>query len=106
MRSFFPETRAVVLTISDRCFKGEQTDRSGPAVVELLEGAGVGEVAAATLPDELDEIVVALERYAALAELIVTTGGTGLAERDVTPEATEIVCERRVDGLAERMREA
>src|SRR6201986_1801325 len=103
MRSFFPETRAVVLTISDRCFKGEQMDRSGPAVVEMLEEAGVGEVAASTLPDELDVIVRALQKYAAAAELIVTTGGTGLAVRDVTPEATGMVCERRVDGLAERM---
>jgi len=56
------------------------------------------------LPDELDEIVAALRRNAKVVDLIVTTGGTGLAARDVTPEATRLVCERLVDGLAERMR--
>jgi molybdenum cofactor synthesis domain-containing protein len=101
----FPEgTRTVVLTISDRCARGEQVDRSGPAVVELLQSAGAGAVVAEALPDERDVIVSALERHAANAELIVTTGGTGLAERDVTPEATRQVCERLVEGLAERMR--
>ena len=57
-----------------------------------------------TLPDELELIAAALSRYAKVAGLIVTTGGTGLAARDVTPEATRLVCERMVDGLAERMR--
>lgn len=57
-----------------------------------------------TLPDELDLIVASLRRHAASANLIVTTGGTGLAPRDVTPEATRLVCDRLVDGLAERMR--
>jgi len=57
-----------------------------------------------TLPDELDLIASALRRHAKGAELIVTTGGTGLAPRDVTPEATKLVCERLIDGLAERMR--
>ena len=57
-----------------------------------------------TLPDELDAIITALRHYARNAELIVTTGGTGLAPRDVTPDATRLVCERLVDGLAELMR--
>jgi molybdopterin adenylyltransferase len=57
-----------------------------------------------TLPDEADLIVAALRRHAEGAGLIVTTGGTGLGPRDVTPEATKKVCERMVDGLAERMR--
>ena len=61
-------------------------------------------VAAEILPDELDLIAAALRRHAADAGLIVTTGGTGLAARDVTPEATRLVCERMVDGMAERMR--
>ena len=56
------------------------------------------------LPDELDLIAAALRRHAEAAGLIVTTGGTGLAARDVTPEATRLVCERLIDGLAERMR--
>jgi molybdenum cofactor synthesis domain-containing protein len=98
------QARAVVLTISDRCFRSEQEDRSGPAVSRLLEKAGLRIAAAETLPDELDPIASALRRHAVNADLIVTTGGTGLAARDVTPEATRLVCDRLVDGLAERMR--
>jgi molybdopterin adenylyltransferase len=101
---FSSDIRAVVLTISDRCSRGEQVDLSGPAVRQLLEAAGAGFVTAETLPDELDLITVALRRHAHGADLIVTTGGTGLAARDVTPEATRLVCERLIDGLAERMR--
>jgi len=97
-------TRVVVLTISDRCSQGLQEDRSGPAIVEMLEAAGAAEVVTETLPDEVDLIAEALRRHALNAGLIVTTGGTGLAARDVTPEATRMVCERMVDGLAERMR--
>jgi molybdenum cofactor synthesis domain-containing protein len=98
------DIHAVVLTISDRCFAGRQVDLSGPAVVKQLEAAGVGAVEAEILPDEVDLIVAALRRHAETASLIVTTGGTGLAARDVTPEATRMVCERLIDGLAERMR--
>jgi len=101
---FREDTRVAVLTISDRCARGVQVDRSGPAVVELLRSAGAAAVVTETLPDELDLIVASLRRHAANAELIVTTGGTGLAVRDVTPEATRQVCERLVEGLAERMR--
>jgi len=90
--------------MSDRCSRGEQVDVSGPAVRQLLESAGINVMAAEILPDELDLIAAALRRHAASAGLIVTTGGTGLAARDVTPEATRLVCERMVDGLAERMR--
>jgi len=100
----FSDISAVVLTISDRCSRGEQSDLSGPAVQELLEAAGVRAVTTEILPDELDLIAAALRRHAAEASLIVTTGGTGLAARDVTPEATTLVCERMVDGLGERMR--
>jgi molybdenum cofactor synthesis domain-containing protein len=101
----FPkDTRVVVLTISDRCFAGKQEDVSGPAVVQLLADAGANSPVAETLPDEVDRIAAALRRHAETAALIVTTGGTGLAPRDVTPEATRLVCDRLVDGLAERMR--
>ena len=79
-------------------------DLSGPAVCELLEDAGVGQVLSEMLPDEVDQIAEALRRNAKVVDLIVTTGGTGLAKRDVTPEATRMVCERLVDGLSERMR--
>jgi molybdopterin adenylyltransferase len=103
-QSFSSDVRAIVLTISDRCWRGEQVDLSGPAVCQLLEAAGMSGVTTEILPDELDLIVATLRRHAEAANLIVTTGGTGLAARDVTPEATKLVCDRLVDGLAERMR--
>lgn len=98
------KTRVAVLTISDRCFAGTQQDQSGPAVVKMLQRAGAAQVATETLPDEMELIAAALKRHAMNARLIVTTGGTGLAARDVTPEATRAVCGRMVEGLAERMR--
>lgn len=100
------DTRVAVLTISDRCARGEQEDRSGPAVVQMLEDAGAAAVVSAILPDEIERIATELRRQAANARLVVTTGGTGLAARDVTPEATRMVCHQLVDGLAERMRTA
>jgi molybdopterin adenylyltransferase len=96
--------KSVVLTISDRCAAGRQMDISGPAVARVLAEAGAPPPTMQTLPDEFGEIVHALRFHAVEAELIVTTGGTGLSPRDVTPEATRNVCERMVDGLAERMR--
>jgi molybdopterin adenylyltransferase len=102
--SFPADTRAVVLTISDRCFSGRQTDLSGPAVVGLLQQAGIVTVEALTLPDELDQIASALQQHARTANLLITTGGTGLAPRDVTPDATRLVCDRLIDGLSELMR--
>ena len=77
---------------------------SGPAVVRLLQQAGIEDITTAILPDEVGEIAHALRHHAAEASLIVTTGGTGMAPRDVTPEATLMVCDRTVDGLSERMR--
>lgn len=97
-------TRALVLTVSDRCFQGTREDLSGPTVVDLLEQAGISAVAREVVPDEIDIIAAALRRAAEAADLILTTGGTGLAPRDVTPEATRRVCDRLVEGLAERMR--
>jgi molybdopterin adenylyltransferase len=96
--------RAVVVTVSDRCAAGRQEDLSGPAVARMLQEAGVEEIHRVILPDESQEIAHALRHHAAEADLIVTTGGTGLALRDVTPEATRLVCDRLVDGLSERMR--
>jgi molybdopterin adenylyltransferase len=103
-QQFSPETRAVVLTISDRCSQGEQIDLSGPAVVQLLQTAGIAHIETDVLPDEVDQIAAALRRHAQAAQLVVTTGGTGLAPRDVTPEATRLVCDRLIEGLPERMR--
>ncbi len=102
---FRAETRALVITVSDRCSRGQQTDLSGPAVVRVLDEAGVHALETRVVPDEVDRISAALRDGAARGTgLILTTGGTGLAPRDVTPEATRLVCERLVDGLAEQMR--
>jgi len=94
----------VVLTVSDRCFAGTQVDLSGPAVVRLLAEAGA-EVDLRVVADELDGLVEVLREVTQSAALVVTTGGTGLAARDVTPEATLAVCERLVPGLAELIRQ-
>jgi molybdenum cofactor synthesis domain-containing protein len=96
---------AIVLTVSDRCFAGTQTDLSGPAIVRILTAAGAEIVEAVTLPDELDQLTSALRFAASRASLILTTGGTGLAPRDITPEATLAVSTRLVPGLAELIRQ-
>ena len=94
----------MVLTVSDRCFAGTQTDVSGPAIVRLLAAADA-DVDLRVVPDELDGLVGVLREVTQGAALVVTTGGTGLAERDVTPEATLAVCQRMVPGLAELIRQ-
>lgn len=98
--------RAVVLTISDSAARGERVDESGPAVAAELTAIGAEIIAAEILADEREAIAARLRDYAdaGLADLIVTTGGTGLAMRDVTPEATRDVIEREAPGLAELMR--
>src|SRR6185437_11652490 len=101
---FSANMHAVVLTVSDRCSKGEQEDVSGPLVARLLKAAGAENVLTRTVPDEMDAIITAIRHYARKAQLIVTTGGTGLSPRDVTPDATRLVCDRLVEGLAEQMR--
>jgi len=100
-----PHTVAV-LTISDSCHRGQRTDVSGPAVVAALTAADFAIAATAILPDDTAAIAAALRSYAALTALVVTTGGTGLAARDVTPEATLQVCERLIPGIPEAMRAA
>jgi len=97
--------RAIVLTISDRCFAGTQMDASGPAVERVLAATGASVAAVKVVPDERGEIAAALREAASAAALVVTTGGTGLAARDVTPEATLDVCERMVPGMAELIRQ-
>jgi molybdopterin adenylyltransferase len=97
---------AVVLTISDSRTRGERPDLSGPAVVASLKAAGFTVEGPLLVPDEQPQIEAALRDYAAHASLIVTTGGTGIAPRDFTPEATRAVCTRVLDGFAERMRAA
>lgn len=99
---------AAVLTVSDRSAQGLRKDESGPEVVRLLEEAGYGVVWTGVVPDEQKEIQAALCRLAdeERAALVVTTGGTGFAPRDVTPEATLVVCERLTPGIPEAMRYA
>lgn len=98
--------RAVVLTISDSASRGEREDLSGPAVAAELGHLKAEIAATEILPDEREQIAARLRHWAdaGLAELIVTTGGTGLAPRDLTPEATRDVIEREAPGLAELMR--
>lgn len=95
---------AAVLTISDSSFERRREDVSGPAVVRLLEGAGFKVVHTSILPDEKDLIAARMIECSELARLVVTTGGTGIGPRDVTPEATRSVAERLVEGIPERMR--
>jgi molybdopterin adenylyltransferase len=96
--------RALVITVSDSRTAGVRPDLSGPAVVRALEAAGFSVPAAILVPDERDRIEAALREHAAHFVLIVTTGGTGIAVRDVTPEATAAVCERMLPGFGEKMR--
>jgi molybdenum cofactor synthesis domain-containing protein len=102
--------RVAVLTISDRSAKGEREDRSGPAVAEALVRlvAGVEIVERKIIPDDRVAIEPELRRLAdgGTADLILTTGGTGLSPRDVTPQATRAALDYEVPGLAETMRAA
>jgi len=94
---------AAVLTLSDKGSRGERTDESGPAIADMLNG--LGEVKYYDiLPDEKEMIRERLLFYAGKVDLILTTGGTGLSPRDVTPEATLDVIEREIPGIAEVMR--
>jgi molybdopterin adenylyltransferase len=95
---------AAVVTVSDSCARGERTDRSGPTVAEFLKKLKFEAVSREIVPDDLTEIQDLLIRLAREVRLIVTTGGTGIASRDVTPEATVAVCDRLIPGVAERMR--
>lgn len=98
--------RAAILTISDKASKGERTDTSGDAIAELLSTIDAAVQRREVVADEHDQIAAKLRAWADSDELdvVVTTGGTGLGPRDVTPEATAEVIERPVPGLAELMR--
>jgi molybdopterin adenylyltransferase len=95
--------RAAVLTVSDRVSRGEADDVSGDLLDELLRADGY-DVVRRVEPDEAGVIAAAIEELAASADLVLTTGGTGLAARDVTPEATRTVVQREVPGIAEALR--
>lgn len=95
--------KAAVLTVSDGVHAGEREDASGDALEELLAAEGF-EVERRVVPDERDEIGAAISELAADALLVLTTGGTGFAPRDVTPEATRAVLDREAPGIAEAIR--
>jgi molybdopterin adenylyltransferase len=95
---------AAVVTVSDSCSRGERQDQSGPAVAQLLEKLKFSVLVREVVPDDSTRIEDMIMRLADQVRLIVTTGGTGIAVRDVTPEATRRVCDRLIEGLAEYMR--
>jgi molybdopterin adenylyltransferase len=100
------QIRAVAITVSDACSRGERKDESGETLVQLLEELGAEIVDRKVVSDDLEALVQTLQHTAERRDvnLIVTTGGTGLAPRDNTPEATLQVIEREAPGLAEAMR--
>ena len=95
---------AAVLTVSDSSARGERADRSGPATAELLRQEGFDVIHQEIVPDDQPAIESSLVRLSEQVQLIVTTGGTGVAERDVTPEATRAVCSKLIEGIPEKMR--
>ena len=96
--------RAAVITVSDSCARGTRADVSGAEARRLLQAAGFELADALVVPDDRVAVAAAIRGAAAQAVLVVTTGGTGLAERDVTPEATLDVLEREAPGIAEHLR--
>ena len=98
--------RFAILTVSDRSSRGERPDASGPALAELVSSQGWQIVQQGIVPDELDAIKNTLQAWSDLGEVdvILATGGTGFAPRDVTPEATRAVADRLTPGLDEAMR--
>ena len=98
--------RVAIITLSDSGYAGQREDKSGPVIRELVEGAGYEVVHTALLPDGLEPLSSELKRLCDndLADLILTTGGTGFSPTDQTPEATLAVTERPAPGIAEAMR--
>jgi molybdenum cofactor synthesis domain-containing protein len=95
---------AAVLTMSDKGSRGEREDLSGPAIREMVRNIGVSVEYYEVIPDEKELIKEKLIEYSSRADIIFTTGGTGLSPRDVTPEATLEVIDRQIPGIAEAMR--
>ena len=96
---------ARVVTVSDRSSRGERPDTSGPLLVTLLRELGLDVADPVVVPDEVDAVQEAVRTAAAAHDLVVTTGGTGLSPRDVTPEATAPLLDRQVPGIAEALRQ-
>jgi len=97
---------ATVITVSDSCFAGAREDISGPAVVARLTELGFKVSNSTICPDDAGALVDALRVAAVRFRLVVTTGGTGIGPRDVTPEATRVICTKLLDGIPELMRSA
>ncbi|HEX8810956.1 MAG TPA: MogA/MoaB family molybdenum cofactor biosynthesis protein [Terracidiphilus sp.] len=95
---------AAVLTVSDSSARGERADISGPATADLLRQNGFEATHQEIVPDDQAAIESALVRLSEQVQLVVTTGGTGIAARDVTPEATRAVCSKLIDGIPATMR--
>jgi len=100
------EIHAGVITISDKGSRGEREDKSGPEIIAMLESMGITILHSKVIPDDEELIKEALIEYADVKrlDLILTTGGTGVSPRDVTPDATLQVIEKEVPGMAEAMR--
>lgn len=97
--------QVAILTVSDRSARGQREDLSGPLIEKLMVQAGYNIYGLSIVPDEIDQIKDELNRLVeAKVDLILTTGGTGFGPRDVTPEATEEVCDRLTPGISELMR--
>lgn len=96
--------RVAILTISDKGSRGEREDKSGSTLREIVREMGGEVIEHSIVPDERPEVESALRRMAQTADLVLTTGGTGIAPRDVTPEATRSVIEKEIPGIAEVMR--
>jgi molybdenum cofactor synthesis domain-containing protein len=96
--------KGAVLTVSDRVSRGEAEDTSGDLLAEALSADGVEVSGRRVVPDEADEIAAAIRELARAADVVLTTGGTGVTLRDVTPEATLAVVDRLVPGIAEAIR--
>ena len=96
--------KVAVITISDRAYNGQYGDLSGPAIEKILtENLDKIEVERVIVPDEKDKVLKSLKDYAAF-DFIITTGGTGLSERDITPEVCEEYCDKAIPGIAEVLR--
>jgi molybdenum cofactor synthesis domain-containing protein len=95
---------AAILTISDSCSQGTRDDLSGPALAAILLEKGFNLISTDIVPDDRGRIAATLIQMCEVAQLVVTTGGTGLSPRDVTPEATASICDKQVPGIAELMR--
>lgn len=100
--------RAGIITVSDKGSQGKREDLSGPAIAEMLAGAAISVAKTLIIPDEVDKIAKSLIQFADFEnlDLILTTGGTGVSPRDLTPDATLQVLDKEIPGMAEAMRYA